>query len=167
MWDVIQSAGWIIYYLWSDQEPRYLIIKRYALSKKIERVAPKGKIQVWEKSDLAALREVSEETGIPINQIKIIAEMWKTELRSKDSWKWLMDKDVTYFLMEFRWDPSAVEIQKNEWYIGTYKWATIDEVLWLVYYKDIRELFRDTYHVIKNQKKKNDIKKNFISTLEL
>jgi len=48
-----------------------LLIKRHALSGKIERVAPKGKIQGSEETTKAALREVSEETGIPINQMKI------------------------------------------------------------------------------------------------
>jgi len=167
MWDIIQSAGGLIYYIWADQEPRYLIIKRYALSKKIERIAPKGKIQAWEKPELAALREVSEETWIPINQIKIKAEIWKTQLRSSESWKWQMDKDVTYFLMEYSWDPHTVEIQKDEGYIGVYKRATMDEVLWLVYYKDIRELFRDTYHIIKGYQKKNDIKKDFMDKLDI
>lgn len=60
-----------MYYIASDGEPRYLLIKRHALSGKIERVAPKGKIQGNENIEKAALREVSEETGIPINQMKL------------------------------------------------------------------------------------------------
>ncbi|MEI8009261.1 MAG: NUDIX domain-containing protein [bacterium] len=46
-------------------------MKRHALSGKIERVAPKGKIQGNEDIQKTALREVSEETGIPINQMRI------------------------------------------------------------------------------------------------
>ncbi|MDR2189848.1 MAG: hypothetical protein LBP53_01295 [Candidatus Peribacteria bacterium] len=46
MLDIVQSAGGIIYYLDTDGEPRYLLIKRHALSGRIERVAPKGKIQI-------------------------------------------------------------------------------------------------------------------------
>ncbi len=42
---VTQSAGGVVYYLASDGEPRYLLIKRQAMSKKIERVVPKGKVQ--------------------------------------------------------------------------------------------------------------------------
>jgi len=41
MTDIVQSAGWIIYYLDNEWEPRYLLIKRHALSWKIEWVAPK------------------------------------------------------------------------------------------------------------------------------
>jgi 8-oxo-dGTP pyrophosphatase MutT (NUDIX family) len=60
-----------VYYIAPDGEPRYLLIKRHALSGKIERVAPKGKIQGNEDIQKTALREVSEETGIPINQMKL------------------------------------------------------------------------------------------------
>ncbi|MEI8092416.1 MAG: NUDIX domain-containing protein [bacterium] len=51
-----------MYYIAPDGEPRYLLIKRHALSGKMERVAPKGKIQSNEDTQKAALREVSEET---------------------------------------------------------------------------------------------------------
>jgi len=71
MADVIQSAGGIIYYLDKQQEPHYLLIKRHALSGKIEWVAPKGKIQANEPIEQTALREASEETSIPINQLRL------------------------------------------------------------------------------------------------
>jgi 8-oxo-dGTP pyrophosphatase MutT (NUDIX family) len=68
---VIQSAGGIVYFLDKNQEPNYLLIKRHALSGKIEWVAPKGKIQGDEPIEKTALREVSEETAIPINQLRL------------------------------------------------------------------------------------------------
>jgi 8-oxo-dGTP pyrophosphatase MutT (NUDIX family) len=71
MGDIIQSAGGIVYYLASDGSPRYLLIKRHALSGKIEWVSPKGKLQGKESLEQAALREVSEETGLPINQLRL------------------------------------------------------------------------------------------------
>ena len=64
---LVKSAGGIIYYYDENNDIRFLLIKRHALSGKIERVAPKGKIQIWETDEKAALREVSEETGIPLN----------------------------------------------------------------------------------------------------
>ncbi|MDR0860706.1 MAG: NUDIX domain-containing protein [Candidatus Peribacteria bacterium] len=60
--EIVQSAGGIIYYIASDGEPRYLLIKRHALSGKIERVAPKGKIQRGETEKESAIREIGEET---------------------------------------------------------------------------------------------------------
>ncbi len=61
MAEIVQSAGGILYCLDENREPKYLIIKRHALSGKIERVAPKGKIQKGEKIEETALRETSEE----------------------------------------------------------------------------------------------------------
>ena len=57
MWEIVKSAWGIVYYLDKDFEPRYLLIKRHALSWKIEWVAPKWKIQIWEDEKKAAVRE--------------------------------------------------------------------------------------------------------------
>ena len=70
-----QSAWWVVYYVDLDNEPRYLLIKRQAVSKKIERVCPKGKVQEWETHEDAALREVSEETGLILNQLHIVTKL--------------------------------------------------------------------------------------------
>ena len=167
MWEIVQSAWGIVYYLDSAREPKYLIIKRHALSGKIERVAPKWKLQPWEEMETTALREVSEETGIPINQMRMKQRIWTTSLRSTETKKWQLDKDVTYFLIEYSGNPEDVKIIQEEWYIWNHKRATIAEILSLVYYEDIRELFRKTYIIIKDQKKKSDIKKDFMNKLEL
>jgi 8-oxo-dGTP pyrophosphatase MutT (NUDIX family) len=55
----------------ADGAPRFLLIKRHAMSGKIEWVAPKGKIQNDETPQQAAVREVSEEVGIPPNLLVI------------------------------------------------------------------------------------------------
>lgn len=166
MWEIVQSAWGIVYYLDSTREPKYLIIKRHALSGKIERVAPKWKLQPWEEMETTALREVSEETWIPINKMKMNQKIWTTSLRSTETKKWQLDKDVTYFLIEYSGDPDDVNIIQGEWYIWNHKWATISDILSLVYYEDIRELFRKTYIIIKEQKKKSDIKKDFMDKLD-
>ena len=165
MWDIIQSAWGIVYYI-DNGEPRYLLIKRLALSKKIERVAPKGKIQAWETIEKAATREVSEETGIPINQLRLKQQLGTTQLRNTENIKGQMDKDVTYFLMEFVGNPDVVDVHEKEWYIGIHKWATLNEVLGLIYYNDIRELIRKSYIVIKQDQKNNSIKKQFLQKLD-
>ena len=162
---IIQSAWWVVYYIASDGQPRYLLIKRHALSGKIERVAPKGKIQGSEEITKAALREVSEETGIPINQMRIKQQIGTTQLRNIDNQKGQMNKDVTYFLIEYSGDPDSVKIEHAEGYIGIYKRCTLNEVLTLIYYQDIRELIRKSYTMIKEGKKNQDIKKDFINKL--
>ena len=164
MAEVIQSAWGIVYYLDKQQEPQYLLIKRHALSGKIEWVAPKGKIQGDEPIEKTALREVSEETAIPINQLKLKQNLWVTQIRNLEN-KWPLDKDVTYFLMEFIWDPNVVSIDQIEWYVGIHKWATLQEVLGLIYYQDIRELIRKSYILIKQQQKNTDVRKAFLDKL--
>jgi len=162
---IIQSAWWIVYYIASDWEPRYLLIKRHALSGKIERVAPKGKIQGSEEVTKAALREVSEETGIPVNQMRIKHQLGTTQLRNTENHRGQMDKDVTYFLMEYAGNPDFVKIEHAEGYIGIHKRCTLNEVLALIYYQDIRELIRKSYSMIKDGQKNQNIKKDFINKL--
>ena len=164
MAEIIQSAGGIVYYLDDTQEPHYLLIKRHALSGKIERVAPKGKIQLNEPIEKTALREVSEETAIPINQLKLKQLLWTTQIRNIDN-KWPLDKDVTYYLMEFIGDPDVVSIDQIEWYVWIHKWATLQEVLGLIYYQDIRELIRKSYLLIKQNQKNTDVRKAFLEKL--
>jgi hypothetical protein len=68
-------------------------------------------------------------------------------------------------LMKFDGTPDMVDIKPVEWYLWTYKWATISEVLNLVYYADIRELFRKWYNLLLEKKKINDVKRSFLNSL--
>lgn len=71
-----------------------------------------------------------------------------------------MDKDVTYFLMNYDGDPHAVKVQTGEGYLGIFKWATLQEVLGLIYYQNMRELFREADLVIQNLAVKDNFVKN-------
>jgi 8-oxo-dGTP pyrophosphatase MutT (NUDIX family) len=135
------------------------------LSGKIERVAPKGKIQGNENIQKTALREVSEETGIPINQMRIKQQLGMTQLRNIERQKGQMDKDVTYFLMEYTGNPDFVKIEHAEGYIGIHKRCTLNEILALIYYQDIRELIRKSYSLIKDSQKNQNIKNDFMNKL--
>jgi len=162
--NIIQSTWGLIYYR-DEDGPRFLLIKRRALSHKIERVAPKGKIQKWEKIEDAVLREISEEAGIPINQLKLRQKIWKTELRNTEKIRWYMNKDVTYFLVEYKWDPEDVHVELVEGYTWVYKWANIQDILNLVYYSNLRELFRVSYKFLQEQGRKNAIKEDFLNKI--
>ena len=76
-----------------------------------------------------------------------------------------MDKDVTYFLMEYTGNPDFVKIERAEGYIGIHKRCTLNEILALIYYQDIRELIRKSYAMIKDGQKNMDIKKDFMNRL--
>lgn len=165
MWEVVQSAGWMIYYLDKNFEPKFLLIKRHALSGKIEWIAPKWKIQAGEKPVESAVREASEETWIPINRLIPREELWVVSLRSNPE-EWNLNKDITYFLMKYTWDPSLVKIDEVEGYVWVYKRANLTEVLALVYYKNIRELFRKAFIIINNKRKDDNIKKDFLNKLD-
>lgn len=165
MTKLVKSAWWIVYYYDADQNIRFLLIKRHALSGKVEWVAPKWKLQDGENHEKAALREVSEETGIPINLLHLVQNLWSAQIVWLEDKGGKFDKEVTYFLMKFDGAPDMVDIKPVEWYLGTYKWATISEVLNLVYYADIRELFRKWYNILLEKKKINDVKRSFLNSL--
>jgi 8-oxo-dGTP pyrophosphatase MutT (NUDIX family) len=165
MSDIVQSAGGIIYYLAPDGEPRYLLIKRHALSGKVERVAPKGKIQKGETEKDAAIREMREETGIKKQDLVVKQLLGTTSLRSTETKKGHLDKDVSYFLMKYTGNPDSIQLIEGEGYIGVYKRATIQEVINLIYYEDIRELVRKSYFFIKEEQKNWSVKKDFLNKL--
>jgi 8-oxo-dGTP pyrophosphatase MutT (NUDIX family) len=144
---------------------RFLLIKRHALSGKIERVAPKWKIQSWETPSEAALREVSEEAGIPLNCLVVRHQVWSATIKWLEDRNGKFEKEVTYFLMRYEGDPDLVDIQLVEGYLWTYKWALLVDVLNLIYYKDIRELFRKWYNMLQDQAVKNNVKQDFLKKL--
>ena len=164
---LVKSAWWIVYYRDENDDIRFLLIKRHALSGKIEWVAPKGKIQSGETSEDAALRETSEETGLPMNTLVVRHKVGSATIKWLEDRDWKFEKEVTYFLMKYEGDPAMVDIQLVEGYLWTSKWAKIDNVLNLIYYGDIRELFRKWFTMLQDQERKNDVKKDFMKKLEL
>ncbi len=130
------------------------------MSGKIEWVAPKGKMQKGETPEQAAVREVSEETSLKTEHLLVRQKIGSTSLRSTETQKGRMDKDVTYFLMYYDGSPEAVEIQPGEGYLGIHKRATINEVLGLIYYQNMRELFIEADNVIRSLAVKDNFVKN-------
>ncbi len=162
MWKVY-SAWWVVYYI--DKEtnaPQFLVVKRFALSKKIERIAPKGKIQRGETQEKAAIREVWEEAGLDIDKLTARKKLdtLSLKLTNNDGKIWI-DKDITYFLIEYSGNPDHVDVIEGEWFTGAYKRAWIKNVLNLVTYRDLRELYRIAYSSIWDL----SVKDQFLSTL--
>lgn len=160
----VKSAGGVVYYIDKEtNEPKFLLVKRHALSKKIEWVAPKWKIQNGELPEQAAVREIGEEVGLQEKnlQVKQKLDTLSLQLYNDDGKLWV-DKDITYFLIHHTWEPEDVHVASVEWYIGMYVWVDIERVLWLIEYRNLRELVRMAYGQIwKISKKDNLISKLF------
>lgn len=139
----------------NDLEPLFFLMKRRAMSWKIEWVAPKGKIEANEKPELTCVREISEETWMNINDLKIKVKLraW-IELKNMNFGSWTIDKSISYFLVEYVWDLRNVVISDVEWLTGMYKRSTIVDVMNLVPYKDLRAIFREAYEYLDKQAQK-------------
>jgi hypothetical protein len=68
--------------------------------------------------------------------------------------------------MKYTGSPDAIKLIEGEGYIGIYKWYTIQEIINLVYYEDIRELFRKSYFLVKDDQKNQNVKKDFLEKLK-
>ena len=145
MSEVIKSYWWIIYSKWEDW-PEFLVIKRQSLAKKIEWTAPKGKPEKWETPEQTAKREISEETGINPKFLNNYGKAWSCVIKFKNS---NFEKEITYFLFEYTWDPDSLDIPPVEGYIGIYKWLPISQALNVVPYSSLREIYRKGYHMIR------------------
>ncbi len=138
---MVESFWWIIYIL-KNNKPHFLVIKRQAMSWRVEWTAPKWKPESWEKPLEAAKREIFEETWINDFYLK---EKWKLGnflITFPDS---NFAKKVTYFLFEYHWNENNLDISDTEWYVWIYNWLPIDKVLNLIHYTWLRELYRKGY----------------------
>ncbi len=164
--DIIQSAWGIVYFLDEDNCPRFLIIKRQAKTKKIERIAPKWKVKNSENLKQTALREVWEETWLPVNKLIVWQEVWVLELRQeKNGNDQNFEKDITFFLMKYIWDKDLVNLIVWEWFVWQYKRATIEDISHLIYFKNMRNIFFEAFNIIKNKTKNNSIKEDFLKKI--
>lgn len=145
----IQSVWWIVYIM-SDNIPKFLLIKRFSYGKKIERVAPKWKKEIWETDELTCVREVSEETWLDINKLSIKTKIWAIDL--KDYGK--MDKIITYYLVEYLWSPDDIKLQDDEWFMWVHKRSDIVNALSLIPHHGLRDLFRQWYAYLQGNLKK-------------
>jgi 8-oxo-dGTP pyrophosphatase MutT (NUDIX family) len=144
----LHSVGWVVYYIADDGQPRFLIIKRHARSKKIERVAPKGKVEVGETPEQTCVREIYEEAWIHQEHLIVQHKLWELQIKNINFGQWFHEKEVTYYLVHHQGQPHDVNIQPVEWFIGVYKRATIQELTWLILYPSMREIFRKWHEII-------------------
>lgn len=141
---MIESFWWIIYII-KDDKIYFLVIKRQAIRWKIEWTAPKWKSETWETSLQTAKREIFEETWIEEDNIESKWKLWDFLINFSDS---NFEKKVTYFLFKYSWDERGLRISNSEGYIWIYKWLPIENILNLIDYAWLRELYRKGYEKI-------------------
>lgn len=138
----------MIYYYSDDGQPRYLIIKRHARSKKIERVAPKGKVEWDETPEHTCVREINEETSLDISKLQVKQQLGTVQIKNINYGQWYNEKEVNYYLVHHTGAPEEVNIQAVEWFVGVYKRATITEISNLILYPTMREIFHKAHHFL-------------------
>ena len=154
---MIQSIGGVVYQI-IDNEPVFFIMKRRAMSGKIEWVAPKWKIEYNEKPEFTCVREISEETKMDINLLHIKTKLdGEVELKSMNFGKGTIDKTINYYLVEYIGTPDSVTVTDQEGLTGMYKRCTLKDIMTLVPYKDLRAVFREAYDYLQKQNQRQKI----------
>ncbi len=125
------SAGGVVYRV-EDGRPLFLLIRDSYRNWGF----PKGHLEKSELPEAAALREVSEETGLTdlVARSELAIIDWHFRFRGK-----LIHKICHFFLMES--ENAATSPQREEG-ITACKWVPIDEALALISYANAREVLQ-------------------------
>ncbi len=123
-----KSSGWVVYRR-RDGKTQILLLEWLNSRKQVELVIPKWKIEAWEVAKDTAVREISEEAGIPIDDLEIIKFVTKlsytyTAGYLKDNP--VIDKDVYLFIIKYNGTQKPV-VRKQERFVW-YKWVDIEKV---------------------------------------
>ncbi len=132
---IFEKSSWGIVYRKKDSNIEVLLLKRITAKWKSIYVIPKWHIEDEEKAKETALREISEETWLPIEYLDIIKFITKinfTFVSAYKEWWPTINKDVYLFLVKYTWDaePNIVFTdpkEKKEKFVG-YKWFKIEEL---------------------------------------
>lgn len=123
-----KSSGWIVYRkAWDKVE--ILLLKWRNSKQQEEYVIPKWHIEEWEIAKVSALREISEETWLKIEDLEVIKFITKINYTFKAGYLKntpLIDKDVYLFLVKYKWNDTPI-VQKEERFIW-YEWILIDNI---------------------------------------
>jgi 8-oxo-dGTP pyrophosphatase MutT (NUDIX family) len=115
--------------------PRILLLKHESG----KWMLPKGTIESGETPEEVALREVREETGL--SNVRVVSDLGEERYfffwRSEDTY---YDKTVRYYLLEFLGGEEPVP-QTEEGFVAC-EWASLDEALDRIKYKETREVVR-------------------------
>lgn len=143
------SAGGIVF-LKEKGDFKFLILEKDKGNGKKEWLFPKGKIEENESTVKAALREISEESGLPQNKLKVIKKIGQERFFYKDKWDkgQLVYKIVEYFLVEYSGKKKPLP-QKEEGFIRAV-FLPKEEVLNRLTFKNSKNLFKKALKELEN-----------------
>jgi 8-oxo-dGTP pyrophosphatase MutT (NUDIX family) len=135
------SAGGVIYHR-HDSKTHVLLIKdsygRWSL--------PKGHIEKGETSEEAALRECSEETGIPLKDLKIVEKLGDIKYAYQLHGKRIF-KVVIFFLIE-----SSSTKLSHQWEVQDARWFSADEAYDAIEYKNTKAVMKKAVGLLRKEK---------------
>lgn len=136
-----KSAGVIVFRRAGDQCFFLLVLSR--LTKRPLWEFPKGGVEKGETLLQAALRELSEETGIAENEVTIVADFQRTEdyrfTAGEENERTLIHKQVTYFLGETTRTDIVLSVKES----SEFAWLNLQDALRRVRYAKRKRLLND------------------------
>lgn len=123
-----KSSGGIVYRK-KNGKTEILLLEWLNSRKQKELVIPKGKIEKWEVAKDTAVREISEEAGIPEEDLEIIKFVTKLNYTYTAGYlkgNPVIDKDVYIFIVRYNGTQTPV-VRKEERFTG-YKWVNIENI---------------------------------------
>mgnify|MGYP003827400263 CR=1 FL=1 len=137
---IFEKSSWGIVYKKINDTFEILLLERKNPKWKNIFVIPKWKIENEEKAKETALREISEETWLPLKDLEIIKFITKinfTFVATYKDWDPTINKDVYLFLVKYKWTKEP-NIKISDWKelwekFMWYRWFKIEELkkIWI------------------------------------
>ncbi|HEV7678455.1 MAG TPA: NUDIX hydrolase [Candidatus Dormibacteraeota bacterium] len=100
---------------------------------------PKGNLDKGETPEQAALREISEETGLPMDRLQVLGELPASEYMYRRQGR-LVSKIVHHYLVEA---PGDAPLRPQEREVDEVEWVPLAEAARRVTYRDLRAAFEE------------------------
>jgi len=136
-----KSAGVIVFRRAGDKCLFLLVLSK--LTKRPLWEFPKGGVEAGETTLQAALRELTEETGIPENEVTLIPDFQRTEdyrfTAGEENQRTLIHKQVTYFLAETAKEDVVLSVKES----SEFAWLDLPDALKRLRYAKRKRLLTD------------------------